>query len=116
VTAGYFWGPVSDTAGRLSPDVTVRLDALRHSGYFSDRTCAEDYLTGTQNGLSAAPTVVSAHGDTGGTVTVIIRRPATPRAPDLTVVMTRRDGHWLATDLASGTGPSASIFAAKPHC
>jgi hypothetical protein len=109
------WGPVSDTTGHLSSAVTARLDALRGSGY-SDRVCAEDYLTGTQNGLPAAPTVRSAHGDAGGTVTVVIRRPATPAPPDLTVVMTHRNGVWLATDLASGSGPSASIFATKPHC
>jgi hypothetical protein len=116
VTAGYYWGPAVDTTGHLSPDVTARLTALRRDGYFSDRVCAEDYLTGTQNGLPAAPTVVSAHRETAGTVAVVIRRPATPKPPDLTVVMTRRNGTWLATDLASGSGPSASIFAAKPHC
>jgi hypothetical protein len=114
--SGYVWLPVSETTGHLSPDVTARLDALRSTGYFGAGGCAEDYLTGTQNGLTAAPTVVSARGDSGGTVTVLIRRPATPRPPDLTVVMARRDGHWLATDLASGQGSSASIFASKPHC
>jgi hypothetical protein len=114
--SGYVWLPVSETAGHLSPDVTARLDALRSTGYFGAGGCAEDYLTGTQNGLTAAPTVVSARCDSGGTVTVLIRRPATPRPPDLTVVMARRDGHWLATDLASGQGSSASIFASKPHC
>jgi uncharacterized protein YceK len=115
-SAGYVWGPASDTTGHLSPAVTARLDALRGSGYFGDRVCAEDYLTGTQNGLLAAPTVLSAHEDPGGTVTVVIRRPATPAPPDLTVVMTHRNGVWLASDLASGSGPSASIFATKPHC
>jgi len=113
---GYAWQPVSETAGHLSPDVSARLEALRSSGYFGASVCAEDYLTGTQNGLAAAPTVVSAHSDPNGTVTVRIRRPATPPPPDLTVVMTRRNGHWLATDLASGSGSSASIFASKPHC
>ena len=115
-SAGYVWGPVSDTTGHLSPAVTARLDALRGSGYFSDRVCAEEYLTGTQNGLPAAPTVVSARRDAGGTVTVVIRRPATPAPPDLTVVLTQRNGVWLGSDLASGSGPSASIFATKPHC
>jgi len=115
-SAGYVWAPVSDTTGHLSSAVTARLDALRGSGYFGDRVCAEDYLTGTQNGLPTAPTVLSAHEDPGGTVTVVIRRPATPAPPDLTVVMTPRNGVWLATDLASGSGPSASIFATKPHC
>ena len=115
-SAGYVWVPVSDTTGHLSPSVAARLAALRSSGYFSDRVCAEDYLTGTQNGLAAAPTVRSTHGDTAGTVTVVIRRPATPAPPDLTVVMTHRNGGWLASDIASGTGPSASIFATRPHC
>ena len=114
--AGYVWVPVSQTSGHLSPEVMARLDALRSAGYFGAGGCAEDYLTGTQNGLTAAPTVISAHGDSGGTVTVLIRRPATPRPPDLTVVMARRNGHWLATDLASGQGPTASIFTSKPHC
>jgi hypothetical protein len=59
---------------------------------------------------------VSAREDAGGTVTVVIRRPATPAPPDLTVVLTHRNGVWLATDLASGSGPSASIFATNPHC
>ena len=27
-----------------------------------------------------------------------------------------RNGVWLASDLASGSGPSASIFGTKPHC
>jgi hypothetical protein len=115
-SAGYVWGPVSDTTGHLSASVAGRLAALRSSGYFSDRVCAEDYLTGTQNGLPAAPTVRSAHFDTAGTVTVVIRRPATPAPPDLTVVLAHRNGVWLVADLASGSGPSASIFATKPHC
>ena len=115
-SAGYVWLPASETASHLSPEVTARLDTLRSSGYFGASVCAEDYLTGTQNGLTAAPTVISAHGGTGGTVTVLIRRPATPRPPDLTVVMALRNGPWLANDLASGDGPSASIFASKPHC
>jgi hypothetical protein len=115
-SAGYVWGPASDMTGHLSPAVTARVDALRGSGYFGDRVCAEEYLTGTQNGLPAAPAVVSARGNAGGTVTVVIRRPATPAPSDLTVVMTHRNGVWLASDLASGSGPSASIFATKPHC
>jgi hypothetical protein len=114
--AGYVWRPASDSTGHLSSQVAARLAALQSTGYFSGRVCAEDYLTGTQNGLPAAPTVVTAHGDAGGTVTVVIRRPATPAPPDLTAVMTRHNGIWLANDLASGSGPSASIFAAKPHC
>jgi hypothetical protein len=114
--AGYLWGPVSDLTGHLSRDIVARLAALHSSGYFTDRVCAADYFTGTQNLLDAAPTVVSARGDASGTVTVVIRRPVTPARPDLTLVMTRRNGVWLATQLASGSGPSASIFAAKPNC
>jgi hypothetical protein len=114
--AGYLWGPASDTTGHLSREVDAHLAALRRSGHFSDRVCAADYFTRSQNLLDAAPTVVSAHGDVGGTVTVVIRRPVTPAAPDLSVVMTRRDGVWLAIGLATGSGPSASIFGATPPC
>jgi hypothetical protein len=114
--AGDVWFSVDDFTGHLSPDVIARLDALHRSGYFSDRVCAAEYFTGTQNGLDNAPTIVSAHGDAGGTVTVVIRRPVTPVRPDLMLVMTRRNGVWLATELATGGGPSASIFAAKPNC
>ena len=114
--AGDVWFSVDDFTGHLSPDVIARLDALHRSGYFSDRVCAAEYFTGTQNGLDKAPTIVSAHGDAGGTVTVVIRRPVTPVRPDLMLVMTRRNGVWLATELATGGGPSASIFAAKPSC
>jgi hypothetical protein len=114
--AGYLWGPASDPTGHLSGDVVARMAALHSSGYFSDRVCAGDYFTGSQNLLDAAPTVVSANGDASGTVTVVIRRPVTPARPDLTLVMTHRNGVWVATELASGSGPSASIFAAKPNC
>jgi hypothetical protein len=31
-------------------------------------------------------------------------------------VMSIENGTWLASDLASGTGAAASIFAAKPNC
>jgi hypothetical protein len=114
--SGYLWGPASDPTGHLSREVIARLAVLRSSGHFSDRVCAADYFTRSQNLLNAAPTVVSAHGDPRGTVTVVIRRPVTPAPPDLTVVMTRRDGVWRATDLATGRGPSASIFSASPQC
>lgn len=115
-SAGYVWFSVATPGAPLSPAVVARMDTLRNSGYFGAMVCGVDYLTGTQNGLSAAPAVVSARRDPGGTVTVVIRRPATPAPPDLTVVMTHTSGVWLAADLASGSGPSASIFAAKPHC
>ena len=114
--SGYLWGPASDTTGHLSREVAARLAALHSGGHFSDRVCAVDYFTRSQNLLEAAPTVVSAQGELGGAVTVVIRRPVTPAAPDLSVVMTRRDGVWLAIDLATGSGPSASIFAASPQC
>jgi hypothetical protein len=52
-------------------------------------------------------------GANGG-VTVVIQR--TPGRSNLTAVMTETSGTWLASDLASGTGPSASIFSAKPNC
>jgi hypothetical protein len=113
---GEVWFSVDDFTGHLSPEVIARMAALHRSGYFSDRVCAAEYFTGTQNGLDNAPTIVSAHGDAGGTVTVVIRRPVTPVRPDLMLVMTRRNGVWLATELATGGGPSASIFAAKPNC
>jgi hypothetical protein len=114
--AGYLWGPAGDASAHLSREVAGRLAALRSSGYFSDRVCAADYFTGTMNLLEAAPSVVSARGESNGTVTVVIRRPASPAPPNLTLVMARRNGVWLATQLASGSGPSASIFAAKPNC
>ena len=114
--AGYLWGPASDPTGHLSRDVAARLAALHGSGYFSARVCAADYFTGSQNLLDAAPTVVSANRDASGTVTVVLRRPVTPARPDLTLVMTHRNGVWVATELATGSGPSASIFSAKPNC
>jgi len=113
---GYLWGPASDPTGHLSRDVVARLAALHGSGYFSDRLCAADYFTGSQNLLDAAPTVVSANGAASGTVSVVIRRPVTPARPDLTLLMTHHNGVWIATELASGSGPSASIFAAEPNC
>ena len=104
------------TADHLSPTVNMRLATLRDSGYFSDQVCGEDYLTGTQNGLSAAPKVVSTHTNANGSVTIVVQRSATPPPPNLTVVMTDQNEVWLATDLASGAGPSASILSAKPNC
>lgn len=115
-SAGYVWISATAASAHLSPTVSARLATLRENGYFGDRVCGEDYLTGTQNGLSAAPRILSARRETGGTVTVVIKRPATPAPPDLTVVMTDTKGAWMASDLASGIGPSASIFAVKPHC
>jgi hypothetical protein len=72
--AGYLCGPASDTT-HLSREVAARLAELRSSGHFSDRVCGADYFTRSQNLLDAAPTVVSAHGEPGGTVTVVIGAP-----------------------------------------
>jgi hypothetical protein len=47
-------------------------------------------------------------------VTVVIKRGLPP--PNLTAAMTLANGIWLASDLASGTGPMASILSAKPNC
>jgi hypothetical protein len=30
--------------------------------------------------------------------------------------MTKQNGTWLASDLASGAGPAASIFSTNPNC
>jgi hypothetical protein len=114
--AGYLWLPAEATAAHLSRPVNTRLATLRSSGYFSDRVCGVDYITGTQNGLPAAPKVVSTQGNANGSVTVVIQRSATPPPPNLTVVMTDQNGVWRASDLATGAGLSASIFSAKPNC
>jgi hypothetical protein len=102
----------------FAPALIARLNSLSSTGYFGDvppaGVCAEDYITGSQNGLFVAPQILSATGETNGTVTVVIERGSSPR--DLTATMTLENGVWLATDLASGTGPSASIFSAKPDC
>jgi hypothetical protein len=102
----------------LSVTVKARLAELTSSGYFGDTPpgkCGEEYISGTQNGLSQAPTALSAVAESNGSVTVVIHRgPSSP--PSLTAVMTDQNGTWLATDLASGTGASASIFSAQPSC
>ena len=94
----------------------ARLAELNSKGFGSDVPpgCGEDYITGTQNGLNTAPHVVSAVANATGKVTVVIRRGSPP--PDFTVTMTNESGTWLASDLASGTGPEASIFSTKPNC
>jgi hypothetical protein len=103
------------TACPLSTAVKARLVYLGSIGYGSDvGGCGEDYVTGTQNGMFNAPEVLSAIGESNGNVTVVIQR--VPSRPNLTAVMTKGNDGWLATDLASGTGPSASIFSAKPNC
>jgi hypothetical protein len=100
----------------MSPALRDRLQALTRAGWFDDRRCGEDYVTGTQWGLPARPTVVPATPGAKGTVIVVLARQS--RAPRrlLTVTEARVGGRWVAVDLASGTGPSASIFAAHPSC
>ena len=99
----------------LSVTVKARLAELTSRGYFSDAGgCGEDYISGTQNGLFNAPKVLSADAAGNGRVTVVIQRA--PSRPDLSAVMTKENGTWLASDLASGTGPAASIFSTKPNC
>jgi hypothetical protein len=115
------WVPCSQLASNFAvcPFAHVlsdRLNYLSSIGYFGDAppsgVCGEDYITGTQNGLFVAPQVVSAVAS--GSVTVVIQRGPPP--PDFTATMTLENGLWLASDLASGTGPAASIFSAKPNC
>jgi hypothetical protein len=116
------WGGCTQVAGNFAacpfaPVLIARLNSLSSAGYFGDAppgVCGEDYITGTQNGLFVAPQILSATGEANGTVTVVIERGSPP--PNLTATMTLENGVWLATDLASGTGPSASIFSAKPNC
>ena len=102
----------------LSPTVKARLADLTGKGYFGDvGGCAEEYISGTQNGFNNAPQVLSAApGDSGAVGVVIQRSTANPRSPNLTAVMTVESGKWLASDLASGTGANASIFSPKPDC
>jgi len=114
-SAGYIWSSGPASASHMNAAVKARLAELGSEGYFSDGGgCGEDYLTATQNGLSTAPHVSSAIPNAGGTVTVVIQRGAV--LPDLTAVMTKEGDTWLASGLASGTGPATSIFSVKPNC
>ena len=116
------WVPCSSQGANFSKcpfaaSVTTRLMDLGAAGYFGDAPpgkCGEDYITGTQNGLFTEPTAVSAIANADGSVTVVIRRGPPP--PDFTIKMKYDGSAWLATDLASGTGPSASVFSATPNC
>jgi hypothetical protein len=113
------WNPCSNAdnwaACPLSARVKARLAELTGRGYFGVAGgCGEEYISGTQNGLSNAPMVLSAVAEANGSVTVVIQRG--PSRPSLTAVMTKENGTWLASDLASGTGPAASIFSANPNC
>jgi hypothetical protein len=114
------WFPCSARSSNFadcpfSAAVIAGLNHLTTSGFESGATgCGEDYITATQNGLTRAPQVLSALAEADGSVTVIIQRG--PTTPNFTVTMTRENGKWVATNLASGTGPSASLFSAKPNC
>ena len=116
------WGGCAQVASDFSacpfaPALIARLKDLSSSGYFGDAppgACGEDYLTASQNGLFVAPQILSTTAQPDGTVAVIIDR-GSPQ-PKFTVTMSLENGLWLATDLASGAGPSASIFSAKPNC
>src|ERR1700730_11308805 len=114
------WLPCSARASTFadcpfSAAVIAGLNHLTTSGFDSDATgCGEDYITGTQNGLNRAPQVLSAVADANGSVTVVIQRGPPP--PNFTVTLARENGRWDASALASGTGPSASMFSAKPNC
>jgi hypothetical protein len=120
---GYWWTPCWDTnvgvaACPFFATVKARLTYLGKY-YFTSapsgpNRCAGDYITGTQNGLFIAPKVLSAVAHANGSVTVVIRRA--PVRANLTAVMTKQNGTWLASDLDYGTGPSASIFSAQPNC
>jgi hypothetical protein len=118
--AGYFWSSGPSSASHMSAQVNTRFGVLQRAGFFSDAAggCGIDYISHTQNGLFIAPVVVSAIPKTDGSVTVVIHRAGLGGAvsPNLTAVMTDENGTWLATDLASGTGPDASIFSASPNC
>jgi hypothetical protein len=113
------WYPCSNSdnwaACPMSAAVKMRLADLTSKGYFADfGGCGEEYVSGTQNGFNNAPTVLSGVASGDGSVTVVIQRG--PARPSLTAVMAQEQGTWLATDLASGNGPAASIFSAKPNC
>jgi hypothetical protein len=113
------WNPCSNSdnwaACPMSAAVKARLADLTSRGYFGDNGgCGEEYISSTQNGLNNAPTVLSGVAGGNGSVTVVIQRA--PARPNLTAVMAQEQGTWLASDLASGSGPAASLFSAKPNC
>ena len=99
----------------LTSEIKARLADLTNSGYFASADgCPEEYISGTQTGLGTAPRVLSGVAESDGSVTVVIKREGS--TPNLTVVMSMEGDAWLASELASGTGPSASIFSAEPNC
>jgi len=115
-SAGWLWSSRPWRESPMSPDLLARLVSLQRQGWFDDRHCGEDYVSGTQTEWPQAPTVAAAYARPDGTVTVVVRPHPVTRPRDLTVTMARIDGRWLATDLARGTGPHASIFAPSPSC
>jgi hypothetical protein len=118
--AGYGWSGGPASASHMSAQVTTRLGELQRTGFFSDAAggCGIDYISHTQNGLFIAPVVEWATVSADGSVTVVIHRQAGGAVvlPTLTATMTDDNGTWLAADLASGSGPDASIFSASPNC
>ena|SRR5438132_1526322 len=115
----HHWNPCSNTdnwaACPMSAAVKMRLADLTGKGYFGVAGgCGEEYISGTQNGLNNAPTVISGIAGGNGSVTVVVQRGSSQ--PHLTAVMAQENGTWLASDLASGSGAAASIFSAKPNC
>jgi hypothetical protein len=118
---GKWWGPCSTAnnyaACPLSTTVKTRIAELNSTNYFytgPGGQCGGDFISNSTNGLFKAPVVLSAVTESNGSVTVVIQRVTA--LPNLTATMTMENGKWLATDLASGTGSSASIFSAKPNC
>ncbi len=116
-SAGYVWSSdPTDPQVPLSAQLRSRLAVLTARDWFSDQHCGENYIDGNQVGLTRAPTVVSAIGEPGGTVQVVLRGYLNSEHRDLIVVMSEVDGSWLATDLRRGHGADASIFSAQPAC
>jgi len=69
----------------FSAAVRARLADLASRNYFYSGPgghCGGDYIIGSVNGLSAVPEVLSAVGNSNGTVTVVIQR--VPSVPNLT--------------------------------
>jgi hypothetical protein len=116
ISKGTFWTPTPWAEAPVTRELLARVADLKGLGYFGDAECGLDYLTGSQWGMTHAPTVRSAVARPDGTVAVVVRREPGTRYQDMTVVMTRVDGRWLVADLVLGTGPHASIFSARPLC
>jgi hypothetical protein len=115
-SAGSLWSSRPWRDSPLSPDLLARLQSLQKQGWFDDRHCGEDYISGTQTEWPQAPTVASARANRDGTVTVVLRPHPVTRPRDLTVTMAQIDGRRLASDVARGTGAHASIVAPSPGC